>query len=47
VFFDHWKVVTGDPFETDSKAFEIVALTRKRKGLPQEVPPLDRFLDKM
>jgi len=45
--FDHWKVVTGDPFEADTKAFEIVALTRKRKGMPVEVPPLDRFLDKM
>jgi elongation factor 2 len=45
--FDHWKIVTGDPFENDSKAFEIVTATRKRKGLPEEVPPLDRFLDKL
>jgi len=45
--FDHWKVVNGDPFETGTKAFEIVAITRKRKGLPDEIPPLDRFLDKM
>jgi len=45
--FDHWKVVNGDPFEKDTKAFEIVNQTRKRKGLPEEVPPLDRFLDKL
>lgn len=37
--FDHWKVVNGDPFEDGTKAKEIVALTRKRKGLPDEVPP--------
>jgi len=45
--FDHWKVVNGDPYEEGTKAKEIVAITRKRKGLPDEVPPLDRFLDKL
>jgi len=45
--FDHWKVVQGDPFEKSSKAEEMVLVTRKRKGLPEEVPPLDRFLDKL
>jgi len=45
--FDHWKVVNGDPFEHGSKAEEIVMGTRKRKGLPDEIPPLDRFLDKL
>lgn len=44
--FDHWKVVPGSPFES-GKASEIVHLTRKRKGLPDELPPLDRFLDKL
>jgi elongation factor 2 len=45
--FDHWKVVQGDPFEKGSKAEEMVLVTRKRKALPEEVPPLDRFLDKL
>jgi len=45
--FDHWRVVTGDPMEPGTKSFEIVALTRKRKGLPAELPELDRFLDKL
>jgi len=45
--FDHWKVVQGDPFEAGSKAEEMVLTTRKRKGLPDEIPPLDRFLDKL
>jgi elongation factor 2 len=45
--FDHWKVVQGDPSETDSKTYEIIMGCRKRKGLPLEIPPLDRFLDKL
>jgi len=45
--FDHWKVMPGDPLEKGSKAEEIVLATRKRKGLPEEIPPLDRFLDKL
>jgi len=45
--FDHWKVIPGDPFEVGNKANEIVLLTRKRKGLGAEIPPLDRFLDKL
>jgi elongation factor 2 len=47
MIFDHWRVVTGDPFEKDSKTFEICMATRKRKGLPDEIPPLDRFIDKL
>jgi len=45
--FDHWKVVQGDPFEKGTKSEELVMITRKRKGLPDEIPPLDRFLDKL
>jgi elongation factor 2 len=45
--FDHWKVVQGDPLEPGNKSHEIVQATRKRKGLPEEIPPLDRFLDKL
>jgi len=44
--FDHWKVLQGSPFE-EGKAQELVLATRKRKGLPEEIPPLDRFLDKL
>lgn len=44
--FDHWRVVQGDP-TVEGKAKEIVDSTRKRKGLALEVPPLDRFLDKL
>jgi len=44
--FDHWKVLQGSPFE-DGKAQELCLFTRKRKGMPVEIPPLDRYLDKL
>jgi len=45
--FDHWKVVQGDFEDKDSKTYEIIMKTRKRKGLPEELPELDRYLDKL
>lgn len=45
--FDHWKTLGGDPTEPGNKAHEIVMNARKRKGMPEEIPPLDRFLDKL
>jgi len=47
MIFDHWRVVQGDPNEPGTKAQEIVLGTRKRKGLAEEIPPLDRFIDKL
>lgn len=45
--FDHWRIVPGDPLEKEGKPVEMVLNTRKRKGLPLEIPPLDRFFDKL
>jgi len=45
--FDHWKLIQGSPFVAGSKACEIVNAVRKRKGLALELPPLDRFNDKL
>jgi elongation factor 2 len=45
--FDHWQIVQGDPLEVGSKAESIVLNTRKRKGIQDGIPPLDRFLDKL
>jgi len=45
--FDHWQVLTGDPLDVGSKANVIVNGIRKRKGLQEGIPPLDRFLDKL
>jgi len=44
--FDHWEVLQGSPFEA-GKAQELCLFTRKRKGMAIEIPPLDRFLDKL
>jgi elongation factor 2 len=46
MIFDHWKVVQGSPFE-EGKTREVVFATRKRKGLKQEIPSLDEYLDKL
>jgi len=46
MIFDHWKVVQGSPFE-EGKTREVIFATRKRKGLKQELPSLDEYLDKL
>jgi len=43
----HWQVITQDPLEKGSKAYEIVMAARKRKGLKQELPDLGDYLDKL
>lgn len=43
--FDHWQQLPGDPTDPGSKPGQVVAVTRKRKGLSENLPPLDRFLD--
>lgn len=45
--FDHWQLMQGDPLDPTSKTGQIVCVTRKRKGLSEQVPPLDRYLDKL
>ena len=45
--FDHWAIITGDPTEPKSVSYEIIKQIRIRKGLEGDIPPLDRFLDKL
>lgn len=45
--FDHWQVFQGDPLEVGTKANQVVLATRKRKGASEEIPPLDRFYDRL
>uniref|UniRef100_H2YMS4 Tr-type G domain-containing protein n=1 Tax=Ciona savignyi TaxID=51511 RepID=H2YMS4_CIOSA len=45
--FDHWQMFQGDPFEEGTKPYDVVLATRKRKGLSEIVPPLDKFYDKL
>jgi len=45
--FDHWQIFPGDPLDGVSKPADIIAFTRKRKGLREGVPGLDNYEDKM
>jgi len=45
--FDHWQVLPGDPLDGTSKPAQIVAETRKRKGLKEGVPGLENYIDKL
>merc|ERR1712126_24892 len=47
--FDHWQIMPGDPMDaaSNSKPYQIVMETRKRKGLKDQLPDLGNYLDKM
>lgn len=45
--FDHWRIVEGDPFDESTLAGKIVRDARKRKGLPEKLPELSDYLDKL
>ncbi|CAB3980580.1 elongation factor 2-like, partial [Paramuricea clavata] len=45
--FDHWQDLPGDINDPSSRPGKVVTDTRKRKGLNEGIPPLDKYLDKM
>jgi elongation factor 2 len=45
--FDHWQGLQGSPLEVGSKPNQLALQIRKRKGLAEEIPPLDRYEDKL
>jgi len=45
--FDHWEMITTDPFDATSKAGTLVEAVRKRKGLKPGIPELENFMDKL
>ncbi|CAG8438710.1 8721_t:CDS:2 [Ambispora leptoticha] len=44
--FSHWQLMNGTPLEP-GKVCDIVKAVRKRKGLSEEIPSLDKYLDKL
>lgn len=44
--FDHWQLIKGLPLK-DAKAQELVMGIRKRKGLKDEMPVVENYMDKM
>jgi len=48
LMFDHWAMLDATDFrETGAGLGKIVTAIRTRKGVAPEVPPLDRYLDKL
>jgi len=45
--FDHWQTMNGDPLDGTSKVGQIITGIRKRKGLKEEVPALDNYMDRL
>jgi len=46
LIFDHWEIMEDDPL-ISGKAHDLVVSIRKRKGIPPEIPPLERYLDRL
>jgi elongation factor 2 len=47
MIFDHWENLSGDPFESGDSLNNLIRSVRKRKGLDEQIPSLDRYLDKL
>ncbi|CAO3635076.1 unnamed protein product [Cunninghamella echinulata] len=45
--FDHWSTLDGNPLESGNKAYDIVRELRQRKGLLEDAPKIENFLDKL
>ncbi|KAI8365252.1 elongation factor 2 [Radiomyces spectabilis] len=45
--FDHWQEMSGNPLEAGNKVYDIIRAVRKRKGLVEDIPGLDRYYDKL
>ncbi|KAL0086698.1 elongation factor 2 [Phycomyces blakesleeanus] len=45
--FDHWQNMTGNPLEAGNKVYDIIRAVRKRKGLTEDIPGLDKYYDKL
>jgi len=45
--FDHWQIFNGDPFDTSTQPGQVVINARRRKGLKEQIPSLDNFVDKL
>lgn len=39
--------MNGSPTEAGNKVYDIIRAVRKRKGLVEDIPGLDRYLDKL
>lgn len=45
--YSHWEVVQGNVFDKSTRAGQMVRETRLRKGLKEDIPDLNDYLDKL
>lgn len=45
--FHHWQVIDSNPLEVGSKAHELCASIRKRKGMSEQIPAAEDLSDKL
>jgi elongation factor 2 len=45
--FSHWAEVPGSPYQPGTQCHKVVKAIRARKGLPEELPLPDAFIDKL
>ena len=45
--FSHWECMGSCTTDAGSKANDVALAMRKRKGINPDIPPLDRYLDKL
>jgi elongation factor 2 len=47
MIFDHWQLMNGNPTEEGNKVYDMIRAVRKRKGLVEDIPGLDKYYDKL
>jgi elongation factor 2 len=45
--FDHWQTMSGNPFNAGNKVWDLVRETRKRKGMKEDLPPLEEYDERL
>lgn len=43
--FDHWQILPGDPLQPGTMASDTLLAARKRKGMKEEIPVVESYLD--
>ena len=47
MIFDHWEAMPDDPLKDGTRTNDLVKAIRKRKGIKEELVPLNEYEDKL